>query len=367
MEELDKIDEITLEIDGREVKAREGMTILEAAKSVGINIPTLCYHPALTPFGACRICSVEIVQRGRSRIVTSCVYPVEEGLVVRTKSDRVISDRKMLIELMLACAPKAKVIQDLAHEYGVERTRLKIEDEENLCILCGLCARICEERMGRSAISFVGRGIDRKIDTPFHIQTEECMACGACAFVCPTGAIKLEEIHLVRKSGGKSGTYIANEHKGGRGRGQIVAVCLSQKKESKKPVNQGLLKEDYGFVGDMHAGSARQVSLLAIETVNKMLSALESINPDRMRSQDIKINPGDSAENLLTEGIDLMSLHIGTRIYIGKEAILEVTQLGKAFHRPGFYLLPLEGVFARVVQGGVVKPGDNLTAQLNGM
>lgn len=186
--------EITLEIDSREVKAMEGMTILEAAKSAGINIPTLCYHPALTPFGACRICSVEIVQRGRSRIVTSCVYPVEEGLVVKTKSDRVIRDRKMLIELMLAHAPKAKVIQELAHEYGVERTRFKIEDEENLCILCGLCARICEERMGKSAINFVGRGVNRKVDTPFHIQTEDCMACGACAFVCPTGAIKLEDI-----------------------------------------------------------------------------------------------------------------------------------------------------------------------------
>jgi len=170
------------------------MTILEAAKSVGINIPTLCYHPALTPFGACRICSVEITQRGRSRIVTSCVYPVEEGLVVKTRSDKVIRERRVLIELMLARAPKAKVIQDLAHEYGIEKTRFKVEDEDNLCILCGLCARICEERMGRSAISFVGRGINRKIDTPFHIQTEECMACGACAFVCPTGAIKLEDI-----------------------------------------------------------------------------------------------------------------------------------------------------------------------------
>ncbi|GAI49806.1 unnamed protein product, partial [marine sediment metagenome] len=123
--------------------------------------------------------------------------------------------------------------------------------------------------------------------------------------------------------------------------GQIVAVCLSQRKGPKKPTDQGLLKQDHGFVGDVHAGSARQVSLLAIETVNKMLSALESINPDRMRSQDIKINPGDSAENLLTEGIDLMSLHVGTRIYMGKEAILEVTQIGKAFHRPGFYLLPV--------------------------
>jgi len=173
----------------------------------------------------------------------------------------------------------------------------------------------------------------------------------------------IEEIHLVRKSGGKSGTYVASEHKGGSEGGQIVAVCLSQRKGPKKPTDQGLLKQDHGFVGDVHAGSARQVSLLAIETVNKMLSALESINPDRMRSQDIKINPGDSAENLLTEGIDLMSLHIGTRIYIGREAILEVTQIGKAFHRPGFYLLPLEGVFARVVQGGVVKPGDHLRVE----
>jgi len=174
----------------------------------------------------------------------------------------------------------------------------------------------------------------------------------------------IEEIHLVRKSGGKSGTYVATEYKKrSREHGKIVAICLSQKRGPKKPVNQGLLEEDYGFVGDMHAGSTRQVSLLAIETVNKMLSALEGINPDRMRSQDIKIRPGDSAENLLTEGIDLMSLHIGTRICIGEEAILEVTQIGKAFHRPGFYLLPLEGVFARVVKRGVVKPGDSLQVQ----
>ncbi len=175
----------------------------------------------------------------------------------------------------------------------------------------------------------------------------------------------IDGIQLVKKSGGKSGTYIANEPEGGTECGHIVAVCLSRRKGPKKPVSQGLLKEDYGLVGDIHAGSARQVSLLAIETVNKMLSALESINPDRMRSQKIKIKPGDSAENLLTEGIDLMSLHAGTRIYIGKEAILEVSQIGKAFHRPGFYLLPLEGVFAQVVQGGVVQPGDDLRLELD--
>jgi heterodisulfide reductase subunit A2 len=192
------MDEVTLEIDGKEVRAKEGTTILEAARSVGIDIPTLCYHRALTPYGGCRLCTVEIFRGRRSRIVTSCVYPVEEGLVVKTKSDTVIRDRKMLIELMLARAPKAKVIQDLAKEYGVEKTRFKIEDPENLCILCGLCTRVCEERIGVSAINFVGRGIERKVQTPFQgtldINFDVCIACGSCASVCPTGAIKLEDM-----------------------------------------------------------------------------------------------------------------------------------------------------------------------------
>ena len=175
-------------------------------------------------------------------------------------------------------------------------------------------------------------------------------------------SMTIEEIHLVKKSGGKSGTYVASDYKKGVGNmAKLVAVCLSQERGvPKKPVSQGFLKEDYGFVGDAHAGSSRQVSLLAIESINKMLSALESINPDRMRSQGIEINPGDSAENLVAEGIDLVSLPIGTRIHIGKEIVLEITQIGKKFHRPGFYLLPLEGVFARVIHGGVVKPDDNL-------
>jgi len=188
--------EITLQIDGKEVKTEEGMTILEAAKSVGIDIPTLCYHPALSPFGACRLCSVEIISRGRSRIVTSCNYLVEEGLVVNTKSPDVIETRKMLTELILARCPNVKVIQDLAREYGVEKPRFKLEDEK--CILCGLCTRICEERMGVSAINFVSRGVDRKVETPFQrtldIDLDVCLACGACAFVCPTGAITLEDI-----------------------------------------------------------------------------------------------------------------------------------------------------------------------------
>ena len=172
----------------------------------------------------------------------------------------------------------------------------------------------------------------------------------------------IEEIYLVRKSGGKSGTYVASDRKEKlRDKGKIAAVCVSEERGGpKKPVSEGLLKEDFGLVGDAHAGSIRQVSLLAMESINKMLSALESINPDRMHTQGIKINPGDSAENLVTEGVDLISLSLGARICIGEEVILEVTQIGKAFHRPGFFLLPLEGVFARVVHGGVVRPGDSL-------
>ncbi|MCD6568356.1 MAG: MOSC domain-containing protein [Dehalococcoidia bacterium] len=142
---------------------------------------------------------------------------------------------------------------------------------------------------------------------------------------------------------------------------ELVAVCMSEERGStKKPVRQAMLREDYGLVGDGHAGSVRQVSLLAVESINKLFKALESINPERMHSQGVEIKPGDSAENLVTEGVDLLSLGIGARIRVGGEAILEITEIGKAFHRPGFYLLPLEGVFARVVCGGMVRQGDRL-------
>jgi len=185
--------EISLEVDGRVLKAKEDMTVLEVARDAGINIPTLCYHEALAPFGACRLCTVEIISRGRSKLLTACTYPAEEGLVVKTDSPEVMKARKMVIELMLARCPNVKIIQDLAHEYGIEKPRLKkLKDED--CILCGLCTRICEERMGVSAINFVGRGIYREVDTPFRRPSDACITCGACAFICPTGAIKLEDI-----------------------------------------------------------------------------------------------------------------------------------------------------------------------------
>jgi bidirectional [NiFe] hydrogenase diaphorase subunit len=181
--------EVTLEIDGRQVKAKEGMTILEAARSVGIDIPTLCYHEKLAPYGACRLCTVEISRNKRTRLVTACVYPVEDGLVVKTESPQVIKTRKMLLELMLASAP-AKAIEDLALQYGVEKPRF--EAERTMCVLCGLCVRYCAEIKKANAIGFVGRGIERKVVFFPEIASTVCMSCKECFGLCPTGKLPSE-------------------------------------------------------------------------------------------------------------------------------------------------------------------------------
>ena len=184
--------EVTLRIDDKEVKAKEGVTILDVAKSMGINIPTLCYSSALEPFGACRLCSVEILdKRGKKRIVTSCNYPVEEGLSVYTKSDKVLKTRKVLLELLLARCPKVKKIQDMALEYGVQKSRFWTNDEEEDCVLCGLCTRVCKERVGMYGINFAKRGVEREVTAPYHEFSNDCIGCGACVTVCPTKSKKL--------------------------------------------------------------------------------------------------------------------------------------------------------------------------------
>jgi bidirectional [NiFe] hydrogenase diaphorase subunit len=174
---------ITLTINGLEVKVEKGTTILEAAKFLGFPIPTLCYMEGLSPYGACRLCVVEIGEAPRSRLVTSCTYPVEEGLKVRTASTRVLKARRMILELLLASCPQSKVIQDLASEYNIRQQRFKQEYED--CILCGLCVRMCSEQMMAKAIGFRGRGEDRSIGTPFDIKSETCRLCGGCIYVCP--------------------------------------------------------------------------------------------------------------------------------------------------------------------------------------
>jgi len=174
---------ITLTINGIEISLEEGTTILEAAQFLGFPIPTLCHLEGLTPYGACRLCVVEIGKAPNAKLVTSCTYPIQEGMVVRTSSSRVLRARKMILELLLATAPQSKVIQDLASKFEVRQQRFRQEYED--CILCGLCVRMCKEQMAAEAIGFRGRGENRTIGTPFDIKSEKCRLCGGCIYVCP--------------------------------------------------------------------------------------------------------------------------------------------------------------------------------------
>jgi len=184
---------VHLTIDGKNVRALPGQTILEVVNSrPGIgNVPALCYHPAVKPYGACRLCTVEIEEGKRTRFVAACLYPVREGLVVKTNTERVRKLRKGILELLLARCPNVKKIQDLAEDYGVEKPRYALGDQD--CILCGLCVRACQEIIKISAISLVNRGIYREVSAPFYAYElgEECIGCGDCVHVCPTGAIFL--------------------------------------------------------------------------------------------------------------------------------------------------------------------------------
>ena len=174
---------ITLKINGLEVSVDRGSTLLEAARFLGFPIPTLCYMDGLSPYGACRLCVVEIGEGPKVKLVSSCTYLAEEGLIVRTASERVLRARKMILELLLASAPQSKIIQDLASAHGIRQQRFKQEYED--CILCGLCVRICEEQMMAKAIGFRGRGENRSIGTPFDIKSDVCRLCGGCIYVCP--------------------------------------------------------------------------------------------------------------------------------------------------------------------------------------
>ena len=179
---------ILLQIDGREVEAEGGMTILEAARSVGIFIPTLCHHEKLEPYGACRICVVEVEARGRTSLVASCLYPVDPDLVVSTRSEKVDRTRKILVEQFLAHAPDAPALQDLAQEYGADKDRF--EKESSFCILCGLCVRYCAEVKKKNAVGFIDRGARREISFIPEIAAKECWNCKECFPLCPTEALQ---------------------------------------------------------------------------------------------------------------------------------------------------------------------------------
>lgn len=180
--------EILLQIDGVNVGASEGMTILEAAQNAGISIPTLCHHEKLEPFGGCRLCIVEVASRGSTKLVVSCVYPVEEKLVVRTRSEKVDRIRKTILELLLAHAPDSPELKRFAQDYNADKDRY--EKDASFCIHCGLCVRYCAEVKKADAIGFVDRGIRKEISFIPEIAATVCNDCKECFPLCPTSYLQ---------------------------------------------------------------------------------------------------------------------------------------------------------------------------------
>jgi bidirectional [NiFe] hydrogenase diaphorase subunit len=196
-------DTVSLTIDGIAVTSAPGRPLLLAAREANIDIPTLCHHDDVKPEGQCRLCMVEIGEGGRTRLVNSCTYPVEQGLHVQTRSEKVLASRRMVLELLLARTPKAKIIQELAAQYGVYGSRFQTDDPDELCILCGLCVRTCREVVGVSAISMANRTPGKTVATPFLEESSACIGCGSCVFICPTGVIEYTEADGIRTVWGR--------------------------------------------------------------------------------------------------------------------------------------------------------------------
>ena len=177
---------ITFTIDGQPVQAREGWTILDTARHYGFHIPTLCYHEALQPVGACRLCVVEARQNGVQRLMASCFSHPQEGMEILINSERVQNGRRWIMEMLLAAVPNSPEIKQLAREFGVVSTRFTAEDPMEECLRCGLCIRVCEEIVGAKAISFGSRGVTKHVATPYMVPNDACVSCGSCVAVCPT-------------------------------------------------------------------------------------------------------------------------------------------------------------------------------------
>ena len=175
--------QVTISIDGMRIRSPKGASVLDVALQYGICIPHLCRVPYLEDIGACRLCIVEHVVNGKSKITTSCTLYVKEGMVILSNTDKIRKLRRNIAELIVAEAPNSRAIQDVALRCGVKEVRYPFRNSD--CILCGRCVRVCTGRFGVKAIGFVGRGKERRVEMPFNLRSELCRDCGACIDVCP--------------------------------------------------------------------------------------------------------------------------------------------------------------------------------------
>ncbi len=182
---------IKIKIDGVETEVKRETTILQAATNLGIKIPTLCAHESLSPYGSCRLCLVEVARGNKTEITTSCNYVITREIEVITNSEKIKKYRQMVIQLLLGRCPDNEKLLKIAESLGVDKPIFEA-DEYDDCILCGRCVRACKEAVGANAITFAGRGVSRRVEPPFGDYNELCIACGACAFVCPTGAVQVQ-------------------------------------------------------------------------------------------------------------------------------------------------------------------------------
>ena len=186
---------VNLTVNGRSVSVPEGASLLQAVEAAGVTLPTLCYYPGLAPYGACRLCMVAVAGPRRA-LVAACVHPAEEGQAVETDAPEAVAARRLALEFLLSRCPQSEVIRGLAARAGVTASRFgepPPEKADELCMLCGLCVRVCREAIGAAALAFIGRGAGRRVGTPFEMHSDACIGCAACAEVCPTGAIRIED------------------------------------------------------------------------------------------------------------------------------------------------------------------------------
>ena len=174
---------VTLTIDGATVRAPKGRSVLDVAVEHGICIPHLCHVPNLSDFGGCRLCIVERVEHGRSKVTTSCTLLVQEDMVIRTNTEKIRKLRRNIAEMLVAEAPNSRAVQDVAVRCGVTKVRYPFRNRN--CTLCGRCVRVCAEMWGARAIGFVGRGKERHVDFPFGVRPDFCKECNSCIQLCP--------------------------------------------------------------------------------------------------------------------------------------------------------------------------------------